>query len=246
MLCRFGAGPAPPEVRVPELVMLIEDEKEIRELIRYNLERDGFRVYAAADGEEGLQRLRASRPDVVVLDLMLPGKNGLDVLREVRGTPETRDLPVMVLSARSAEMDRLLGFEHGADDYLTKPFSPRELVARLRALLRRAGPGPTAGALEVAGLRLDPLAREASCEGRTLALTPREFDLLVFLARHPGRVMSREELLRKVWGYAYVGETRTVAVHIGRLRAKLGDSGRLIETVMGAGYKLAVARPATH
>ena len=123
---------------MPEFVMVIEDEKEIRELIRYNLEREGFRVYAAADGEEGLRRLNASRPDAVVLDLMLPGRNGLEVLREVRGSPATRNLPVMVLTARSAEMDRLLGFENGADDYLTKPFSPAELVARIR---RRIGPG---------------------------------------------------------------------------------------------------------
>jgi len=226
--------------------MLIEDEKEIRELIRYNLERDGFQVYAAADGEEGLRRLRASRPDVLVLDLMLPGKNGLEVLRELRDAPATRDLPVMILTARSAEMDRLLGFEHGADDYLTKPFSPRELVARLRALLRRAGPGPSSGTVTAGELRVDPLAREATCEGRPLELTPREFDLLAFLVQHPGRVVSREELLRKVWGYSFVGETRTVAVHVGRLRAKLGGAGCSIETVLGTGYKLVVPRPAAH
>jgi len=223
---------------VPELVMVIEDEKEIRELIRYNLEREGFRVYAAADGEEGLRRLNASRPDAVVLDLMLPGRNGLEVLREVRASPATRNLPVMVLTARSAEMDRLLGFENGADDYLTKPFSPRELVARLHALLRRARPAEAAGAIVIGDLRVDTLAREASRRGVVMTLAPREFDLLEFLARHPGRVLSREELLRKVWGYDFVGETRTVAVHIGRLRTKLGDAGRLIRTVTGAGYKL--------
>jgi len=223
---------------VPELVMVIEDEKEIRELIRYNLEREGFHVYAAADGEEGLRRLNASRPDAVVLDLMLPGRNGLEVLREVRGSPATRNLPVMVLTARSAEMDRLLGFENGADDYLTKPFSPRELVARLHALLRRARPAEAARAVVLGNLCVDPLAREASLKGVPVALTPREFELLEFLARHPGRVLSREELLRKVWGYDFVGETRTVAVHIGRLRTKLGDAARLIRTVTGAGYKL--------
>ena len=223
---------------MPDLVMVIEDEKEIRELIRYNLEREGFLVHAAADGEEGLRQLNASHPDALVLDLMLPGRNGLEVLREVRDSPATRHLPVMVLTARSAEMDRLLGFENGADDYVTKPFSPRELVARLRALLRRAGPGPVAAAIEIGALRIEPLAREATCAGRPIILTPREFDLLAFLARNPGRALSREELLRKVWGYAYVGETRTVAVHVGRLRAKLGVSGRLIRTVPGIGYKL--------
>ena len=220
------------------LVLVIEDEKEIRDLVRYNLERAGFKVAAFADGDQGLERLFASRPDALVLDLMLPGKNGLEILREVRSEPATRDLPVIVLTARAAEMDKLLGFEHGADDYLTKPFSPRELVARVEALLRRARPDRGPGILEVGPVRVDPLAHEASCGARKLVLTPREFELLAFFARHPGRVLSREELLRKVWGYDYVGETRTVDVHVRRLRAKLGPKQSLIETVTGAGYKL--------
>ena len=225
-----------------ELILVIEDEKEIRDLVRYNLEREGFKVAVAADGEEGLQRLFAARPDALVLDLMLPGRSGLEVLREVRGEPSTRDLPVIVLTARSAEMDKLLGFEHGADDYLTKPFGPRELVARLRALLRRSRPVREEGVIIAGELRVDTAAREAAFRARGLTLTPREFDLLAFLAQRPGRVMSREELLRKVWGYDYVGETRTVDVHIRRLRAKLGPRQKLIETVTGAGYKL-VVRP---
>ena len=223
------------------LVLVIEDEKEIRDLVRYNLERAGFKVAAFADGDQGLERLFASRPDALVLDLMLPGKNGLEILREVRSEPATRDLPVIVLTARAAEMDKLLGFEHGADDYLTKPFSPRELVARVEALLRRARPDRGPGILEVGPVRVDPLAHEASCGARKLVLTPREFELLAFFARHPGRVLSREELLRKVWGYDYVGETRTVDVHVRRLRAKLGPKQSLIETVTGAGYKLVPA-----
>jgi two-component system alkaline phosphatase synthesis response regulator PhoP len=222
--------------------MVIEDEKEIRDLVRYNLERAGYRVAAIADGEEGLERLFASRPDVLVLDLMLPGRNGLEILREVRGEPATRDLPVIVLTARSTEMDKLLGFEHGADDYLTKPFSPRELVARVEALLRRVQAAGGGGALEVGDLRMDALTREASWKEKPLTLTPREFDLLAFLAGRPGRVFSREELLRKVWGYDYVGETRTVDVHVRRLRSKLGATARVIETVLGAGYKM--VRPA--
>ncbi len=223
-----------------DLVMVIEDEKEIRDLVRYNLERAGFRVAAAADGEEGLQRVFGSRPDAVVLDLMLPGRTGLEVLRELRAEPMTRDLPVIVLTARAAEMDKLLGFEHGADDYLTKPFSPRELVARVQALLRRTRPAGGPPAVEAGPVRVDPATHEASCGGRPLALTPREFALLEFLARHPGRVHSREELLRKVWGYDYVGVTRTVDVHVRRLRVKLGDDSRVIETVPGSGYKLVV------
>ena len=221
-----------------ELVMVIEDEAEIRELVRYNLERAGFRVNAIGDGETGLERLFESRPDALVLDLMLPGRSGLEVLREVREEPATRDLPVLILTARSAEMDKLLGFDHGADDYLTKPFSPRELVARVRALLRRAQPDRGAGVIEAGELRIDTLAREAAFRGRALTLTPREFDLLAFLASRPGRVFSRDELLRKVWGYYYLGETRTVDVHVRRLRMKIGERHRLIHTVTGAGYKL--------
>ena len=228
---------------MPELVLLIEDEKDIRDLMRYHLERDGFRVTAVADGEEGLERVHAARPDVLVLDLMLPGRDGLDVLREVRNTPATRDLPVMVVTARSAEMDRLLGFEHGADDYLTKPFSPRELVARLRALVRRVRAGNAEAVVEVGDLRVDPFAREATWRGQLLPLTPREYELLKYLARHPGRVMSREELLRKVWGYDFVGETRTVDVHVRNLRAKLGS--HMIETVTGSGYKMVAPRAAS-
>ncbi len=224
-----------------ELVVVIEDEKEIRDLVRYNLERAGLRVAAAEDGESGLERVFASRPDAVVLDLMLPGRSGLEVLSELRAEPATRDLPVIVLTARAAEMDKLLGFEHGADDYLTKPFSPRELVARVRALLRRARPERGPAAIEAGALRVDPAAHEATFQGRRLSLTPLEFELLAFLALHPGRVHSREELLRKVWGYDYVGGTRTVDVHVRRLRAKLGERHHVIETVTGAGYKLVAA-----
>ena len=220
-----------------ELVMVIEDEKEIRDLVRYNLEKAGFRVAAAGDGEEGLRQLFAARPDALVLDLMLPGANGLEILREVRGEPATHDLPVLVLTARSAEMDKLLGFEHGADDYLTKPFSPRELVARVKALVRRARPSGMSRTIEAGALRVDIDAREVRLNAVKLELTPREFDLIAFLARHPVRVLSRDELLRKVWGYDYVGETRTVDVHVRRLRSKLGDSAACIETVLGAGYK---------
>jgi DNA-binding response OmpR family regulator len=224
-----------------DLVMVIEDEKEIRDLLKYNLEKAGFRVAAFADGEAGLEQLFAARPDLVVLDLMLPGRNGLEILREVRGEPTTADLPVMVLTARGAEMDKLLGFEHGADDYMTKPFSPRELLARVQALLRRARPVSAGRALMHGSLRIDFDAHEVTVSGERLALTPREFELLAFLARNAGRAVSRDELLRKVWGYDYLGETRTVDVHVRRLRMKLGDARGMIETVMGAGYKFVAA-----
>ena len=225
-------------------VLVVEDEKDIRELVRYNLERAGFRVAVSGDGQEGLERVFAERPDALVVDLMLPGLSGLEILRELRGEPTTRELPVVVLTARAAEMDTLLGFEHGADDYVTKPFSPRELVARLHALLRRSRPSTDSPAIEAGPLRIDLGAREATFRGRALALTPREFDLLVFLAQKPGRVVSREEMLRKVWGYDFLGDTRTVDVHIRRLRQKLGDHERAIATVLGAGYKWVGARDA--
>jgi DNA-binding response OmpR family regulator len=225
--------------------MVIEDEKEIRDLVRYNLERVGFQVASAADGEAGIEGVFSSRPSCVIVDLMLPGRSGLEVVREIREEPSTRDLPVIVLTARAAEMDRLLGFEHGADDYVTKPFSPRELVARVQALLRRSRPAGDSPAIESGGLRVDLDAREARFHDRLLTLTPREFDLLVFFARHPGRVLSRDELLRKVWGYDYLGETRTVDVHVRRLRLKLGEEHRTIETVLGSGYKWVAARSAT-
>ena len=226
-----------------DLVMVIEDEREIRDLVRYNLEREGFRVSVAADGDQGLDQLFAERPDMLVLDLMLPGKNGLEILRELRSEATTRELPVLVLTARGAEMDKLLGFDHGADDYLTKPFSPRELIARVRALLRRSRPSRDPAALEFGGLKIDPLAREVRMAGAELVLTPREYDLLLFFVQNSGRVLTRDELLRKVWGYDFIGDTRTVDVHVRRLRMKLGEQNRLIETMTGVGYKF-IARPA--
>ena len=224
-----------------ELVLVIEDEKEIQELIRYNLERAGFRVAVAADGDAGLERLFASLPDALVLDLMLPGASGLDVLREVRQEPSTRDLPVLVVTARSTEMDKLIGFERGADDYLTKPFSPRELAARVKAILRRGrGAAVKEPALLFSRLRIDADARQAIKDGQAIDLTSTEFDILHALARHPGRVLSREQLIEQVWGYDYYGDERVVDVHIGRLRKKIEDDPdepTLIVTMRGAGYR---------
>ena len=231
--------PTPYTAAVAATILIVDDEREIRELLRYNLEKQGYQVLTAQDGEEGLARIFATHPDLVLLDLLLPGRNGLEILREVRQEPSTREIPVLLLTARGAEMDKLLGFERGADDYITKPFSPREVIARIEAVLRRAGPPSNETAALTAGaLRLDHARREAHLAGKELTLTPREFELLYFLARHPGRVFSRDELLTKVWGYDYRGETRTVDVHVRRLRAKLGEDGsRLITTVTGTGYK---------
>jgi two-component system, OmpR family, alkaline phosphatase synthesis response regulator PhoP len=228
-----------------DLVMVIEDEKEIRDLVRYNLEREGFRVSVASDGDKGLDQLFSERPDVLVLDLMLPGKNGLEILRELRGEATTRELPVLILTARGAEMDKLLGFDHGADDYLTKPFSPRELVARVKALMRRSRPSREPAVLEFGDLRIDPLAHEVKLGDEMLVVTPREYELLVFFVQNAGRVLTRDELLRKVWGYDYIGDTRTVDVHVRRLRMKLGEKTRLIETVTGVGYKFAARAAAS-
>ena len=221
-------------------VLIADDHEVVRRGLKQILtdEFSKVKVSEAGTSQEALEAALAHPLDLVLLDINMPGRSGLDVLREVRGEPATRDLPMMVLTARSAEMDKLLGFDHGADDYLTKPFSPRELVARVRALLRRSQPEKSAGRIEAGDLRIDTLAREATFRDRLLTLTPREFDLLAFFATRPGRVFSRDELLRKVWGYDYLGETRTVDVHVRRLRMKLGERNRVIHTVTGAGYKL--------
>jgi len=218
-------------------ILVVDDEQDIRELVQYNLEKAGYRVVTARDGAEALKRALASPPDALVLDLLMPAMDGLSVLRSLRGEPITADLPVLLLTARTSEMDKLLGFEYGADDYLTKPFLPRELVARVGALLRRRRPAGEDLPIRTAGLHVDPTRHEARYQGRLLELTRREFGLLYYLARHPGRLCRREELLDKVWGYDYLGETRTVDVHVRRLRAKLGEGRQLIETVIGSGYR---------
>ncbi|MER6347905.1 response regulator transcription factor [Streptomyces sp. NPDC001595] len=221
-------------------VLVVEDEPTVAEVVIGYLSRAGHRVEHAADGLAALELAAALRPQLVVLDLMLPGLDGLEVCRRLRagdGPP----VPVVMLTARGEEADRILGLELGADDYLTKPFSPRELVLRVASVLRRAEAPPPAASVELrAGdLVVDPAARRAERSGRELSLTAREFDLLVFLLRHPGRVFSREELLRQVWGWEF-GDTSTVTVHIRRLREKVEDdpaAPRLISTVWSAGYR---------
>jgi DNA-binding response OmpR family regulator len=228
---------APPPTRV----LVVEDDTTVAEVVVRYLEREGFQVESVGDGNQALERAGSSLPDLVVLDLMLPGLDGLEVCRRLRAVAP---IPVIMLTARGEESDRVLGLELGADDYVAKPFSPRELTARVKSVLRRAQ-GPlssidASGVLTVADLEVDLAAREVRRHGEVVTLTTREFELLVFLVRHPRRVFRREELLEHVWGYTY-GDTSTVTVHIRRLREKIEpdpSAPRTIQTVWGAGYRL--------
>ncbi len=222
-----------------ELVLVVDDEPSIVALARLYLEREGFRVAEAADGPAALEAIARLKPALVVLDVMLPGKDGFAVCRELRAAGD--ETPVIMLTARDEDIDKILGLELGADDYLTKPFNPRELTARVKAILRRAARGAAAGgALHLGDLTIDPAAREVFIAGERISLRTREFDLLHVLARHRGQVLSREQLLQMAWGFDYYGQTRTVDVHIAQLRKKLAASAVRIETVTGVGYKLAV------
>lgn len=215
------------------LVLVVEDEPAIADLLRLYLTRDGFRVEVVTDGPAALAAIRGRRPVAVVLDVGLPTLDGTDVLRRMRAEDDWT--PVLVVTARDDEIDRLLGLELGADDYITKPFSPREVVARVRTVLRRSGPTPGGERWTVGEVQVDRARRTVSSAGRPVSLTATEFDLLATLMRRPGRVFSREELLSAVWGYSAAAGTRTVDVHIAQLRAKLG-SGSPLRTVRGVGY----------
>jgi two-component system alkaline phosphatase synthesis response regulator PhoP len=223
-------------------ILLIEDDADISLSLKYNLEREGgFTVAVARDGEAGLREALARPPELVLLDLNLPGMGGLDVCRRLRREGATRGIPIIMITARVDESDRVAGLELGADDYVTKPFSVREVVARVRAVLRRVerdAEGAEATAVACGPLLLDAASRRVRVSGQEVSLTRREFDLLEALMRGRGRVLTREKLLERVWGYTYPGETRTVDVHVRKLRRKLGDSaGAWIETVVGVGYR---------
>jgi len=217
-------------------ILVVDDEPNIVELLRLYLEKEGFAVIAGRDGDEGLALHARHDPDLVVLDLMLPGIDGFEVCREIRRRGPT---PVLMLTARTDDVDAIVGLELGADDYVTKPFNPRALVARVKAILRRtATTASGARPIEVGPLRIDLRRREAHVDERHLELRAREFDLLAALARDPGVVLTRDALLEDVWGTDFPGETRTVDVHVAELRKKLGDDGPPIETVRGLGYRL--------
>src|SRR5215475_8263895 len=204
-----------------KLVLVVEDEAPLVTLLRYNLEKEGFQVCEASDGEEALVQIAERKPDLVLLDWMLPLVSGLEVCRRIRRSPQTRSLPVIILTARGEETDRVRGLDSGADDYVVKPFSPSELVARLRAVMRRAQPGATQDVLQFADIELDNVAHRVTRGGRAVHLGPTEFRLLRYLMAHPGRVFSREQLLDSVWGHDVYVEARTVDVHIRRLRKAL-------------------------
>lgn len=220
------------------LILVIDDEKDLIELVRYNLEKEGFLVKGAQDGEQGLAAARQERPDAIIIDYMLPGIDGLEVCRSLRSDSRTASIPLIMLTAKSAESDRILGLELGADDYVTKPFSPRELAARIKALLRRTSmPQTLPDMIRFGGLAIDSGRREVSCEGASIPLTATEFRLLQFLAGHPGRVYSRDQLIDHALGRDISVTDRTIDVHITGLRKKLGTCGEWIETVRGFGYR---------
>ena len=219
-------------------ILIIEDEKDIVDLIEYHLKQSGFSVITALDGPMGLERARKKRPNLIILDLMLPGMGGKDICRSLQSNPLTQSIPILMLTAKAEETDRLIGFELGADDYVTKPFSPKELVLRVKAILRRKEVDHEGEKIiEMGDLLIDIDRHEVLIQKTPVRLTSTEFKLLVELASKRGRVQTREHLLDRVWGYTYEGYARTVDTHIRRLREKLGPLGDSIETIRGVGYR---------
>ncbi len=221
-----------------ERILIVDDEANIVELVRMYLEKEGFQVAVARDGAQALAMAADRPPALMVLDLMLPQVDGWEVCRRIRANS---DLPIIMLTARDDDIDKIVGLELGADDYLTKPFNPRELVARIKAILRRAAPkAPKTGLVHLANLVIDPAGRQVRINDQPIKLRAKEFDLLLTLAGHKNIVLSRDQLLNLVWGFDFAGQTRTVDMHIAHLRDKLSDSDLTIETVWGIGYKLVV------
>lgn len=219
-------------------IYVVEDEKDLVELLAYNLEKEGYRVLSSPDGEEALRRIPVKAPDLVILDLMLPKVDGLTVCKTLKADPKTARIPILMLTAKGEESDKIVGLELGADDYMTKPFSVKELTARVRAVLRRfARAEEGAPRVRFQELSLDREKHEVSLNGKPLKLTAKEFELLDYLLTHPGRVLSRDVLLNNVWGYDYFGTTRTVDVHVRRLREKIAPYDKFLHTVKGYGYK---------
>lgn len=223
-------------------ILVVDDEEPIQELLRFNLEKEGYVVYVAKDGQEALESVAKQRPNLIVLDLMLPGMDGLEVCRRLHLLPGFQQVPIIMLTAKGEIIDRVLGLELGADDYMTKPFSPRELIARIKARLRRLNTNEEADAQIITRgeLRIDVKGFRVYVRGEETELTPKEFELLRVLVAHPDRVYSRDELLERVWGYEYDGDTRTVDVHVRHLRLKIerdSSNPEYIETLRGIGYR---------
>ena len=221
-------------------ILVVDDEKDIVDLVAYNLEKEGYRVLRAYDGESALRKAAAEAPDLVILDVMLPGMDGREVCRRLRSLEACAGTPVLMLTAKAEESDKVVGLEMGADDYVTKPFSPKELVARVRALLRRSVPaadGAKPAKLVFGMLELDPASHDAWVKKKPLELTAKEFQLLQFFAERPNRVLTRDTLLEQVWDMGMDVETRTVDVHMRRLRKKLGPAAVMLKTMRGVGYK---------
>lgn len=218
-------------------ILIVEDDPNIRELLQYNLEKEGFLVKTAEDGEQGLDTIETKWPDLVILDLMIPYRDGLEICRIMRSNKDLAHIPVIILTAKGEEIDRVLGLEMGADDYVTKPFSTREIIARVKALLRRtqANPNSESEILIRGNLTINKDNYEVTLGEKKIELTPKEFQLIYLLASRPGKVFTRDYLLEQIWDYEYMGDSRTVDVHIRHLRQKLEED--LIETIRGVGYK---------
>ena len=222
------------------MIFCVEDDSNIRELVVYTLESTGFQARGFEDGSSFLEALALETPELVLLDIMLPGEDGMELLRKLKASKKTREIPVIMVTAKGAEYDKVKGLDAGADDYVTKPFGMMELISRIKAVLRRSAKGSVSGAdtFEIGEIRLNPKKHEVTVHGEVVNLTLKEYELLKRLMKNSNIVLTRDQLLEDIWGYDFDGETRTVDVHVRTLRQKLGDAGEQIETVRGVGYRM--------
>ena len=220
------------------MIYCVEDDDSIRELVVYTLESTGLKAYGFPEGSSFMEALASETPELVLLDIMLPGEDGIELLKKLKSSNKTKDIPVIMVTAKGTEYDKVIGLDSGADDYVTKPFGMMELVSRIKAVLRRSGRSSREEEMENSGVRLNIKRHEVTVDGKPVALTLKEFELLERLMRNKNIVLTRDQLLGDIWGYDFDGETRTVDVHIRTLRQKLGDKGDLIETVRGVGYRI--------
>ena len=222
------------------MIYCVEDDSNIRDLVVYTLETTGYKARGFEDGKACMEALASETPELILLDIMLPGEDGMSILGRLKAAPETRDIPVIMVTAKGAEYDKVMGLDSGADDYVTKPFGMMELISRIKAVLRRVSKdaGEGEGLLMCGNLTMEGKKHEVKVDGSVVTLTLKEFELLKQLLKHPGIVLTRDQLLEDIWGYDFGGETRTVDVHVRTLRQKLGDAGEYIETVRGVGYRM--------